>query len=96
MRQALILGIRPKEVEGRTLVTTYLEEGNWRLVTQNHKDSELYLICRALDSNFEWGEKKEVLIDGEPLGLKGPMRVSIFVNKAGTEPHLSVYAERMN
>ena len=96
MRQALILGVRPKEVEGKSLVTTYLEEGNWRLVTQNHSDSVLYMICKALDSNFEWGEEKRVLLNGESFAFKGPMKVRIEVQRAGTEPHLSVYAERMH
>ncbi len=96
MRQALILGVRPKEVEGKEMVTTYLEEGNWRLVTQNHDDSILYMICKALDSFFEWGEEKKVLLNGESFEFKGPMKARILVEKAGTEAHLSVFAERMN
>ena len=99
MRQALILGVRPKEVEGKSMVTTYLEDGGWRIVTHNHKDSKLVLVYRTPTTLGYSGEawvSNQRQINGEPIELEGPMKVRVLVEKAGTESHLSVYAERMH
>ena len=87
MRQALIIGARPSFSEGKEFPNVPLGDGKWRLVVENHKDSE---ITYHTEMNGEHIEHKH----GEvKIGVVGPCKINAKITKRGTESYVNVFAE---
>lgn len=99
MRQALIAGARPRFVKGKPFPKVPLESGTWRIDVENQVSSKIRLTVErsvagqegtfTVPSVYELGGDSVKLIDG-------PVVAFAEVYEAGTEPHISVYATRMN
>lgn len=100
MRQSLIIGARPQASLNKAFPRVPLEQGTWKIVIENQKDSVIQVLYTTTVTDTSGTFEKPVAIEIKPMQkevhlLTGPTKASATIVKAGTEEYISVFAEAM-